>query len=252
MKLQEEHKVFVVKHFARFMKLTDIVDAFMEEFEEDLPPFVGDDRFSVQELFEGLLEVDEGGEKQEFIEKFMETHREEFEKEYGDEADQKLNERVLEEYEKDRWAEARSHHNEHQREAEKGRQRHREELEQNLFNRFRRLNIEHPQFPKKYRTLFQKTRDEYCNNYRIHDLTASEKLTRELETLYGYQKQLIFQLDSPKEIEKHLNAAHNILKTILAHNALRVGQQVPDITPQNPKALKGSQKALPEPPKEDS
>ena len=119
MKLQEEHKVFVVKHFARFMKLTDIVEAFMEEFEEDLPQFVGDDRFSVQELFEGLLEVDEGGEKQEFIEKFMETHREEFEKEYGDEADQKLNERVLEEYEKDRWAEARSHHNEHQREAKK-------------------------------------------------------------------------------------------------------------------------------------
>ena len=31
MKLQEEHKVFVVKHFARFMKLTDIVEAFMEE-----------------------------------------------------------------------------------------------------------------------------------------------------------------------------------------------------------------------------
>ena len=40
-------------------------------------------------------------------------------------------------------------------------------------------------------------------------------------------------------------------KPSLAHNALSVGQQVPDITPQNPKALKGSQKALPEPPKEE-
>ena len=171
MKLQEEHKVFVVKHFARFMKLTDIVEAFMEEFEEDLPQFVGEDRFSVQELFEGLLEVDKGGEKQEFIEKFIEEHTEEFQKEYGDEADQKLNERVLEEYENDRWAEAREHHNQHQIEAAEGRQRHRKELQQNLFNRFRRLNIDHPQFPTKYRMLFKKTRDAYCENYRSQSLT---------------------------------------------------------------------------------
>ena len=57
----------------------------------------------------------EGGEKQEFIEKFIEEHTEEFQKEYGDEADQKLSERVLEEYENDRWAEAREHHNQHPR-----------------------------------------------------------------------------------------------------------------------------------------
>ena len=37
MKLEEKHKEFVVKCFARFMTLTNIVDAFLEEFEDDLP-----------------------------------------------------------------------------------------------------------------------------------------------------------------------------------------------------------------------
>ncbi len=252
MKLEEKHKVFVVEHFARFMKLTDIVEAFMEEFEEDLPPFKGAEICSVQELFEGLLEIDEDGEKQEFIEKFIEAHTEEFQEAYGDEADQKLNARALEEYEDDRQAEARNYHNQLQREAEEGRQRHLKDLQQNLFNRFRRLDIDHPQFPKKYRALFQKTRKEYCENYRIQALSNPQNLATELETLYGYQKQLIFQGGSPKEVTKHLNSAHQILKTVLAHNALNANQPVEDITPQNPKALKGSQKALPKPPKEDS
>ena len=38
MKLEEKHKEFVVKCFARFMTLTEILGAFMEEFEDDLPP----------------------------------------------------------------------------------------------------------------------------------------------------------------------------------------------------------------------
>ncbi|MDE0552968.1 MAG: hypothetical protein OXI24_02040 [Candidatus Poribacteria bacterium] len=252
MKLQEEHKVFVVKHFARFMKLTDIVEAFMEKFEDDLPPFEWPEVSSVQALFEGLLEIDEDPEKQEFIEEFIKAHTEEFQAMYGDEADQKLNARALEAYEKDRRAEATECHNEYQKDAEEGRQRHLKDIQQNLFNRFRRLNIDHPQFPNKYRTLFKKTRDAYCDNYRSQSLNIPENLARELETLYGYQKQLIFQGDSPKEATKHLNSAHQILKTVLAHNALNADQQIEDITPQNPKALKGTQKALPKPPKEES
>ena len=37
MKLEEKHKEFVVRHFACFTKLANIVDAFMEEFENELP-----------------------------------------------------------------------------------------------------------------------------------------------------------------------------------------------------------------------
>lgn len=35
MKLAEKHKQFVVKHFARFMKVPDIVDEFIEEFKNE-------------------------------------------------------------------------------------------------------------------------------------------------------------------------------------------------------------------------
>ena len=252
MKLQEEHKEFVVEHFARFMKLTDIVETFMEEFEADLPPFESEEVLSVEELFEACLEIDTIEEKQEFIDTFIEAHTEEFQKEYGNEADQKLNEEALKEYENDRRREARANYYEQQEYAKEAHQRYLEELQQNLFNRFRRLNIDHPQFPNKYRELFKKTRNEYCENYRSHSLNNPEDLARELETLYGYHKQLIFQLDDPKVLSKHLNSAHQILKTVLAHNALNANQQVEDITPQDAKPLEGTQKALPEPPKEES
>ena len=252
MKLQEKHKKFVVEHFARFMKLTDIVEIFMEEFEEDLPLFEGEEVLSVQEFFEGLLDIDEIENKQEIMEKFIETHTEEFRETYGDEADQKLNEGALEEYDRELKREAREFHNDNLMRVEKAHQKHLEELRQNLFNRFRRLNIDHPQFPKKYRALFKEARDEYCENYRSQSLNIPENLARELETLYGYQKQLIFQGDNPKEASKHLNSAHQILKTVLAHNALNASQQVEDITPKNVKRLEGTQKALPEPPKEES
>ena len=252
MKLEAQHKEFVVKHFAKFMKLTDIVEVFMEKFEEDLPPFKGEELLSVEELFEALLDIGEIEEKPEFIENFIESYTEEFRETYGDDADQKLNEEALEEYEREVKKEARDLHNSDQMRAEKAHQKYLKELRQNLFNRFRRLNIDHPQFPNKYRALFRETRDEYCENYRSQSLNIPENLARELETLYGYQKQLIFQGDSPKEVTKHLNAAHQILKTVLAHNALNANQQGADITPQDVKALPGTQKALAEPPKEDS
>ena len=38
MKLNEQHKEFAVKCFARFMTRTEVVKAFLKEFENDLPP----------------------------------------------------------------------------------------------------------------------------------------------------------------------------------------------------------------------
>ena len=40
---------------------------------------------------------------------------------------------------------------------------HEKQLRQELFNQFRRLNINHRQFPEKYRDLFNQTRDEFCH-----------------------------------------------------------------------------------------
>lgn len=63
-------------------------------------------------------------------------------------------------------------------------------------------------------------------------------------TRYGYQKHLIFQLTNPKETMKHMSLAHQILKTIVAHNAVNGSQEVVDITPQNTKALEDNQKVI--------
>ena len=60
---------------------------------------------------------------------------------------------------------------------------------------------------------------------------------KELETLRGYVKQAIFQEQDPKEAMKHINLAHQILKTLVACNAINAEQDVVDITPQNTKAL---------------
>lgn len=252
MKFEEKHKEFVVKHFARFMKLTDIVDTFMEEFEDELPQPETEEIPDLQKLLAEPLEGEELQEKCDFIEAFIEEHKEEYQETYGDEAKQKLDEEALSAFEEKHRLECIEVVKFFRDVVERDLIDFKKDIWQNLFNRFRRLNIDHPQFPKKYRALFKETRDEYCENYRNQSLNNPENLARELETLYGYQKQLIFQGHDPKELSKHLNSAHQILKTVLAHNALNTRQQAEDITPKNAKRLESTQKALPEPPKADS
>ena len=101
-----------------------------------------------------------------------------------------------------------------------------------------------PLLPDKYKALFNETRDEFCANYRIPDLNVPENVVRELETLYGYQKQRIFQPKNSKDVMQHITLAHQILKTIIACNALNPKQEVVDVTPQDAKALKQPQEAL--------
>ena len=259
MKLEEKHKEFVVRHFARFTELTDIVEAFMEKFEDELPlPDLDPDLAEIPSLDdmidEALANADLPEEdilyegkpnfKSYFISRFITEHREEFQEEHGDEADKILNEQALIEFEYELRSECFNKHKELREEREIALINHKKEVQKNLFNRFRRLHIDHPQFPNKYRALFIQTRDEHCANYRTQDLSISENLTRELEILYGYQKHLIFQLTNPKESMKHMNLAHQILKTLVAHNAVNNSQEVIDITPQNTKALEDTQNVL--------
>ena len=67
---------------------------------------------------------------------------------------------------------------------------------------------------------------------------TSANIAQELETLYGYQKQRLFQAKDSEEATKHVTLAHQILKTLVACNAINTEQDVIDITPQDPKALK--------------
>ena len=103
-------------------------------------------------------------DKSEFVVGFIEEFEEEFKEEYGDEAEKRLNQEALEEYETLRQMRFTKM-------AKESRDyiltEHEEELRKSLFNRFRRFDIDHRQFPDKYRALFNETRDEFCANYRI-------------------------------------------------------------------------------------
>ena len=114
---------------------------------------------------------------------------------------------------------------------------HWEELKRDISNQLRRFNIIHPRFPNKYRDLFNQTREQHFNKYRGENLGTSDNIRKELETLHGYVKQAIFQEQDPKEAMKHINLAHQILKTLVACNAINVEQDIVNITPQDPKAL---------------
>ena len=233
MKLKEKHKQFVVKSFACFMKLTDIVDAFLEEFEDELPtPKIPE----MPDMDEFLAHLDDEWlyTRAQFIDRYIRKHAKAFEAEYGKDTDDKLNESALaafnERAKSECLAERREQLNETVTE-------HQEQLRQNLFNQFRRLDINHRQFPEKYRDLFNQTRNEYCASYRTSNLTTSINIAQELETLYGYQKQCIFQAEYPEEAMKHVALAHQILKTLVACKAINTEQDVVNITPQDPKAL---------------
>ncbi|MCY3741513.1 MAG: hypothetical protein OXH00_10870 [Candidatus Poribacteria bacterium] len=234
MKLKEKHKQFVVKSFASFMKLTDIVDAFIEEFEDELPPLGIPEIPTIDQIMAEPLDDSELRSRSEFIAMYVRKNLKAFDEKYGKETDEKLNESALAAFNERR---ADKYIKNYQIYFNQERAAHEKQHRQDLFNQFRRLDINHRQFPEKYRDLFNQTRDEYCANYRVPDLISPENLTRELETLYGYQKQRLFQAEDSEEATKHVALAHQILKTLVACNALNAEQDIVNITPQDPKAL---------------
>ncbi len=253
--LDEKHKEFVVRHIARFAELTDIVEAFIEEFEDELPPVRAMEALTLEEMIaQDLANADlpdedwtfkEPNYKTHYMNKFITEHEEEFREKHPDEADKLLNEAALKSYEDDVRIRCMNTFKElRMPPSDEEVNYYKQKLRENLYDQFSSLDINHSRFPNKYRLLFQQTRNEYYENHHIRDLSITENLGRELETLYGFQKQLIYKLDNPKEIMKQLNSAHQILKSILAHNTVNANQQLVDITPHNVKALEETQKAL--------
>ncbi|MDE0018227.1 MAG: hypothetical protein OXU51_18745 [Candidatus Poribacteria bacterium] len=234
MKLKEKHKQFVVKSFASFMKLTDIVDAFIEEFEDELPPLGIPDIPSIDQIMAEPLDDSELRSRSEFIAMYVKKNLKAFDEKYGKDTDEKLNASALAAFNERR---ADRYIKNYQLYFNQERAAYEKQLRQDLFNQFRRLDINHRQFPEKYRDLFNQTREQYCASYRVPDLTNPESLARELETLYGYQKQRLFQVENQTEITKHIGLAHQILKTLVACNALNAEQDIVNITPENPKPL---------------
>lgn len=115
-----------------------------------------------------------------------------------------------------------------------------DEAKERLGTRFRRLNINHAQFPEKYRALFNETRKQFLNMHHGGDLSNPENVIAELGTLYAALKQRIFQdgkifshsVFSRDETLKAVNLAHQILKTIVAANAANAQLEPRDVTPE--------------------
>ncbi|MCY3742059.1 MAG: hypothetical protein OXH00_13675 [Candidatus Poribacteria bacterium] len=250
MKLDEKHKQFAVKYFARFMTRAEVVEAFLEEFADDLPPPPEFEEFTQEEF----MEVYEGEtleakrKRDEEVAEILEEYKEDYSQMYGADANTKfeedrdtLQEKIRQDwYTKDYRSFYRECRLDHQAEVEE----HFEETKQEISNQLRRFNITHPRFPNKYRDLFNQTREQYFNEYRGESLGISENVLRELEILLGYAKQCIFQEKKQTDAMKFITLAHQILKTTVAHNAVSEKQDVVDITPQSVKALADSQKVL--------
>lgn len=227
MKLQEEHREFVVKGHACFMKLSEILENFMIIFAPHI------------------------------AEAFLEEHADKLEKEAVEEILRKKEHFTEDHYMNDHRPNIYQFDLYKIITTKKGVQQRRQVfvnwemiiaqinrynkiLRGKCANNFRRLNITHPQFPRKYRTLFNEAREQYLDSYRTATLSIPENLILELEFLYGLTKELVIE----KRDLKYITQAAQILKTIAACNAVNQQEQPVDITPQEVNALQETQKTL--------
>ncbi len=227
MKLQEEHKEFVVKGYACFMKPGEILENFMIVFAPHIAA-------AFLEAHADQLEKEAAEEILREKEHFTEQH---FIKNYDPNV-----------YQRDLYKTITTKKGVQQR-----RQvfvnwemiiaqinRYNKMFRGKCANNFRRLNITHPQFPEKYRTLFNEAREQYLASYRTAKLSLPGNLILELEFLYGVTKELVIE----NRDLKYITQAAQILKTIAACNAVNQQGQPVDITPQEINALQETQKTL--------
>ena len=219
MKLQEKHNEFAVKCYANYMKTNDVVQAFMEEFAHELPqPPPPPKLLDYEKEIEG---INYQYNRDEYVAKQMVVMEQRYIETYGNKAQVKLEQdyqKLIEDLENDFDLEWRKN-----REKQLDNLQHKymleerdfyKELSSELSNQLRRLNITHTQFPNKYRKLFNETRAEFFKAQGNENLPNNENTLNELETIYAYVKNLIFQEEIPAEAIKQVNMAHNLLKTI--------------------------------------
>ena len=171
MKLEEKHKQFAVKSFAKLMTRTEVVNAFMEEFDDDLPkpsiqvpqyPTIGVGDDNTETGIDHILDREEY-----YAECFNEYHRN-YNDLYGNEAKTKFDQdlpKIREQIEKDYKEKVQQQleliHNDNLLRYQEELQEHRQNLKSTISSQLRRYNISHSQFPLKYRELFNQTHREY-------------------------------------------------------------------------------------------
>ncbi len=223
MELQEKHKEFAVKSFAQFMTRKEVTNAFMEKFADDLPkpPTFPETTSGIKENTNIEDEID----RNKYINSEIDYYLMKYRHTYGDNAIEKFEEdkpQIIELIKKQYAQKIETQHNaeinklleEHSVKVEQ----HYKDIKAKLSNQLRRFNITHREFPQKYRELFNQTRNEYLINYRNQAQQNDNTVVQELETLYGFVKEHVFQSRDPKYATANIRLAHTILKTIATEN----------------------------------
>ena len=223
MQLQEKHKEFAVISFAQFMTRKEVTIAFIEEFVDDLPKPP-----TFPETTSGLKQntnIEDEIDRDRYIKRKIDHYLMNYRHTYGDNATMKFEEdkpKIIEQIKKQYAQEIENQHNaelnklleEHSVKVEL----YYKDIKAKLSDQLKRYNITHREFPQKYRELFNKTRNEYLINYRNQAQQNDNNVVHELETLYGFVKEHVFQSRDPKYATANIRLAHTILKTIATEN----------------------------------
>ncbi len=228
MKLQENHKEFAIKCFAEYMQRSEVVDAFMIEFEHDLPqPPPPPELPNYKEEIAG---TEYEFSRDEYVKNKMDEISSRYFKMYRVKSPMILEKKEADyiekfklEFDKERLKEREKMYEEQLSEYQLIVDNHYMQIRRKLSAQLRRLNITHTQFPEKYRKLFNNSRNAFLKSRRNDNmtdiaLTNDDNIRQELETIFGHVKNLMFLEREPKEVLKHVDTAHSILKTISAYN----------------------------------
>ena len=151
MNLQEKHKEFVIISYANFMQPSDIIDEFIQQFQDEIPQPPP-----------------------------MQQNQDQDEYHYQ-----------VEQY----W----------------------KSIREKLRNQFRRYDINHKEFPKKYWEIYYQAQNEYVSKYINQGTKSSDHIVQELEALYGYVRQCIYGLTPSDKTIRYVQLAHKLLESIAAH-----------------------------------
>ncbi len=230
MTLQDHHKEFAVKCFAEYMQRSDVTHAFMQEFEHDLPkPPPPPEPPNYEEEIAG---VEYQFNRNEYIKNNMKEITSRYFNIYGIDSHIKLEkeeayyiEKFKLDFDKEWKKEREKMHEEQLSEYQLILDNHYMQIHKELSNQLRRFNITHTRFSEKYRNLFNESRDAFLkgkidDNMTDVSLTHDDNIQQELEIIFGHVKNLMFLEKEPKEILKHVDRAHAILKTISSYNKL--------------------------------
>ena len=230
MNLQDNHKEFAVKCFAEYMTHSDVVDAFILEFQHDLPKPPPPPELPNYE--EEMAGVEYQFSRNEYVNEKMDEMRIRYYKLYDLDAHVKRKkdeayyiEKFGMDFDKEWKKEREKMHEEQLSEYQLTLDNHYMHIRKELSNQLRRFNITHTRFSEKYRQLFNESRDAFLKG-KIDDnmtdvgLTQDENIQQELEIIFGHVKNLMFLEREPKEVLKHVDRAHEILKTISSYNKL--------------------------------